>query len=208
MLKGVGSRIVSLVWQNLLISSLHVCSGITMSTQLLMLKVVCIAAGRRINSPLFKQKESELKKKCDKAGVEYEGPRENEDYLLGSVEKEEKERTEKLTNKRRKKLKERIKRGNERTEKTMNKGREVRVGALCDNDPNKRQQQVCAVCNTTFQAGIEFSARHCLLSFCPSHIPMPILHIVGHAVEHTKKPRHSHRKRRYRRRQVHDPCRQ
>ena len=47
-----------------------------------------------------------------------------------------------------KKLEKRIKRGNEQTEKTMNKGREVRVGALCDNDPNKLQQQVCAVCDT------------------------------------------------------------
>ena len=46
--------------------------------------------------------------------------------------------------------------------------------------------------DTTFQAGIEFSARHCLLSFCPSHIPMPILHIVGHVFEHTKKPQHPH----------------
>ena len=30
----------------------------------------------------------------------------------------------------------------------MDKGREVRVGALCDNDPNKPQQQVCTVCDT------------------------------------------------------------
>ena len=75
-----------------------------------MLKVVCIAAGRRINSPLFKQKESELKKKCGKAGVKYEGPRENEDYLLGSVDRKEKERAQEFTNKRREMLEKRIKR--------------------------------------------------------------------------------------------------
>ena len=101
MLKGVGSRIVSLVLQKLLISSLHVCWGIILSTHLLMLKVVCIAAGRQINSPLFKQKESKLKKKCDKAGVEYEGPQENEDYLLGSVDKEENEKADNFTEIRR-----------------------------------------------------------------------------------------------------------
>ena len=33
-----------------------------------------------------------MKEKCRNAGVKYEGPGENEDYLLGSVDREEKER--------------------------------------------------------------------------------------------------------------------
>ena len=50
--------------------------------------------------------------------------------MLGSVEKEEKERAEEFTYKRRKKLEKRIKRGNEQTEKTMDKGREVKIGKV------------------------------------------------------------------------------
>ena len=85
---------MSLILQNVLISSLHVCLGITMSTHLLMLKVVRSVipdARRRIDSPRFRDDESKWKEKCRKAGVTYEGPRKNEDYLLDSVNREEKE---------------------------------------------------------------------------------------------------------------------
>ena len=118
-----------------------------------MLKGVRTAAGRRIyDCPDFEEDKSKCKEKCCKAGVEYEGPQENEDYLLSSVEKEEKGRAEEVTQKRRKRVRTRCKRENERAEKTMDKGREVRVGAFCDNDPNKRQQQVCAVCDTVIRS--------------------------------------------------------
>ena len=84
---------MSLVWLNSLVSSLHVCVGITMSTHLLMLKVVPSAipdARRRIDSQRFRDDENELKEKCRNAGVNYEGPRKNEDYLLSSVDRERK----------------------------------------------------------------------------------------------------------------------
>ena len=45
--------------------------------------------------------------------------------------------------------------------------------------------------DATFQASIGFP-RHCSHLSCPSHIPAPLLHIVGHAVEHAKKARHPH----------------
>ena len=120
MLKGVGSRIVSLVWLIALISSLHVCLGITMSTHLLMLKVVRSAipdARRRIDSQRFRDDESKLKEKCRKAGVNYEGPQKNEDYLLGSVNREEKEKADNFTDNRRSMLHMRCKRGYERERK-------------------------------------------------------------------------------------------
>ena len=142
---------MSLVWLNALISSLHVCLGITMSTHLLMLKVVRSVtpdACRKINSPHFKQKENELKERCRKAGVEYEGSQENEDYLLSSVDREEKERAQEFTNKRREMLEKRISRAYERERKDDDKYREIIWGKPYKNDPNKRKQHVCAVCDT------------------------------------------------------------
>ena len=148
MLKGVGSRIVSLVLQKLLISSLHVCCCINMSKHLLMLKVICIAAGRRIDSPRFREDENELKEECRKARVNYEGPRKNEDYLLESVTREEKEKAHNFTVMRRKRLRMRCKREHERERKEDDKRREIIWNKPCDGDPNRRQQHVCAVCDT------------------------------------------------------------
>ena len=120
-----------------------------MSTHLLMLKGVRTAAGRRIyDCPDFEEDESKCKEKCRKAGVKYEGPRENEDYLLGSVDREEKKMAHKFTDIRRDKLNHRCKRRNEQMESFMDKGRNVTVCKPCDNDPNKQQQHVCAVCDT------------------------------------------------------------
>ena len=118
MLKGVGSRIVSLVLQKLLISSLHVCWGIILSTHLLMLKVVRSVtpdARRRFDSQRFRDDESKLKEKCRKAGVNYEGPQKNEDYLLGSVNREEKEKADNFTDNRRSMLHMRCKREHDQT---------------------------------------------------------------------------------------------
>ena len=142
---------MSLVWLNALISSLHVCLGITMSTHLLMLEVVRSAipdARRRIDSPHFEQKESELRERCRKAGVEYEGPQENEDCLLSSVDREEKERAQEITHNRRQKLDNRINREYKRRRMIDDNGRKATVCEPCDGDPNKRQQHVCAVCDT------------------------------------------------------------
>ena len=139
---------MSLVWLIALVSSLRVRLGITVSTHLLMLKVVCIASGRRINSPRFRDDESELKEECRNAGVEYEGPHENEDYLLGSVDKEEKENAHNVTEIRRHRLRTRCKREYERERKDDDERRETIWGKSCDGDPNRRQQHVCAVCDT------------------------------------------------------------
>ena len=110
---------MSLVWLNSLVSSLHVCLGITMSTHLLMLKVVRSAipdARRRIDSQRFRDDESKLKEKCRKARVNYEEPQENEDYLLGSVNREEKEKADNLTDIRRRRLRKRVSRKYERAD--------------------------------------------------------------------------------------------
>ena len=112
---------MSLVWLIALISSLHVCLGITMSTHLLMLKVVRSAipdARRRIDSQRFRDDESKLKEKCRKAGVNYEEPQENEDYLLGSVNREEKEKADNFTDNRRSMLHMRCKREYEREKRS------------------------------------------------------------------------------------------
>ena len=113
-----------------------------------MLKVACIAAGRQINSPLFKQKESELKEECRNAGVDYEGPQENEDYLLESVNREEKKMAHRSTDIRRNRLDKRCKREYERERKKDDKRREIIWGKPYNNDPRKRKQHVCAVCDT------------------------------------------------------------
>ena len=121
MLKGVGSRIVSLVLQKLLISSLHVCWGIILSTHLLMLKVVRSVtpdARRRFDSQRFRDDESKWKEECRKAGVNYEGPQKNEDYLLGSVNREEKKKAHKFTEIRRDRLRKRISRKYKRERKS------------------------------------------------------------------------------------------
>ena len=58
------------------------------------------AAGRRIyNCPHFQETEMEWEEKCDKAGVKYEGPRQEEDYLLGSVDGNENKRADDVTKK-------------------------------------------------------------------------------------------------------------
>ena len=151
MQKGVEWRIVSLVWLNALISSLHVCLGITMSTHLLMLKVVRSAisdARRRFDCQRFKEDESKCKKECCKARVDYEGPQENEDYLLGSVDREEKKMAHRFTDIRRNRLDKRCKREYERERKGDDKRREIIWGKPYNNDPNKQKQHVCAVCDT------------------------------------------------------------
>ena len=69
------------------------------------------AAGRRIyDCPHFKEVESGWKEKCWKAGAKYEGPQQDEDYSLGSVDLEEKKRAEKATEKRRGRLSKRFNR--------------------------------------------------------------------------------------------------
>ena len=89
-----------------------------------------------------------MKERCRKAGVEYEGPQENEDYLLSSVDREEKERAQEFTKNRRQMLNDRISRAYERERNDDDKLRETICGKPCDGDPNKRQQHVCAVCDT------------------------------------------------------------
>ena len=64
----------------------------------------------RINQPDFKESEREWEEKCHKAIVNYDGPQQGEDYLLDSVDIEEKERADKATEKRRDMLPQRIKR--------------------------------------------------------------------------------------------------
>ena len=89
-----------------------------------------------------------MKEKCRKAGVNYEGPQKNEDYLLGSVNREEKEKADNVTEIRRNKLNMRCKRAYERERKYDDKCREIIWGKPYKNDPNKRKQHVCAVCDT------------------------------------------------------------
>ena len=122
-----------------------------MSIHLLMLKVVRSAipdARRRFDSQRFRDDESKLKEKCRNAGVEYEGPQENEDYLLGSVDKEEKEKAHKFTDIRRNRLRKRNSREYERERKDDDKRREIVWGKPYNNDPRKQKQHVCAVCDT------------------------------------------------------------
>ena len=131
---------MSLVWLIALVSSLRVCLGSTMSTHLLMLKVVRSAipdVRRQIDSQIFKQKEGELKEICRKAGVNYEGPQKNEDYLLGSVNREEKEKADNFTDIRRRRLRMRSSREYERERKDDDKCREMIWGKAYENDPNK-----------------------------------------------------------------------
>ena len=122
-----------------------------MSTHLLMLKVVRSVtpdARRRFDSQRFKEDESKWKEKCRKAGVEYKGPEENEDYLLGSVNEEEKEMAHNFTEIRRDRLRKRISREYERERKDDDKRREIVWGKPYNNDPKKQKQHVCAVCDT------------------------------------------------------------
>ena len=70
-----------------------------------------LAAERQaINEPHFQEAERRWEEKCRKAGVKYDGPGKNEDYLLGSVDIEEKERALKVTENRRDMLRKRINR--------------------------------------------------------------------------------------------------
>ena len=113
-----------------------------------MLKVVRSVtpdARRRFDSQRFRDDESKWKEECRKAGVNYEGPRKNEDYLLSSVNREEKEMADNVTGIRRDRLRKRIDRGYERERKDDDEHREIIWGK---GDPNKRQQHVCAVCDT------------------------------------------------------------
>ena len=89
-----------------------------------------------------------MKERCRKARVEYEGPQENEDYLLSSVDREEKERAQEFTKNRRLMLDNRISRAYERERKKDDKRREIILGKPYENDPNRRKQHVCAVCDT------------------------------------------------------------
>ena len=89
-----------------------------------------------------------MKEECHNAGVEYKGPQENEDYLLGSVDKEEKENAHNVTEIRRDRLRTRCKREYERERKDDDKYREIIWGKSYENDPNRRKQHVCAVCDT------------------------------------------------------------
>ena len=58
------------------------------------------AAGRRIyDCTDFQKKESKKKRECSEAGVKYERPGQDEDYLLGSVDEEEKEKAHNATKK-------------------------------------------------------------------------------------------------------------
>ena len=116
-----------------------------------MLKVVRSVtsdARRRFDSQRFRDDESKLKEECRNAGVNYEGPQENEDYLLESVNREEKEKADNLTDIRRRRLRKRNSRKYERERKDDDERRETILGKPCDGDPNKRQQHVCAVCDT------------------------------------------------------------
>ena len=141
---------MSLVWLIALISSLHVCLGITMSTHLLTLKVVRSVtsdARRRFDSRRFRDDESKLKEECRKAGVNYEGPQENEDYLLGSVNREEKEKAHNFTDIRRRRLRKRSSREYERERKDDDKRRETVWGKPYKNDP-RNESSMCARCAT------------------------------------------------------------
>ena len=89
-----------------------------------------------------------MKEKCRKAGVNYEEPQKNEDYLLGSVNREEKEKADNFTDNRRSMLHMRCKREYERERKKDDKRREIIWGKAYNNDPRKRKQHVCAVCDT------------------------------------------------------------
>ena len=107
-----------------------------------MLKVVWSVtsdARRRFDSQRFKEDESEWKEKSRKAGVEYEGPEENEDYLLGSVNREEKEMAHELSDIRRDRLRMRINREYERETRDDDKRREIVWGKPYKNDPRKRK---------------------------------------------------------------------
>ena len=69
------------------------------------------ATGRQIyDCPHFQEVESNLKEKCRKAFVKYDESGQDEDYLLSSVDIEEKERAKKVTQNRRDKLRKRIRR--------------------------------------------------------------------------------------------------
>ena len=68
------------------------------------------AERQAINEPHFQEVERRLEEGCRKAGVKYDGPGKNEDYLLGSVDIEEKERALNVTQNRRIKLGMRINR--------------------------------------------------------------------------------------------------
>ena len=89
-----------------------------------------------------------MKEICRKAGVNYEGPQKNEDYLLGSVNREEKEKADNFTDNRRSMLHMRCKREYEQERKKDDKRREIIWGKAYNNDPRKRKQHVCAVCDT------------------------------------------------------------
>ena len=64
----------------------------------------------RINQPNFKESEREWEEKCHKAIVNYDGPQQGEDYLLDSVDIEEKETADMATQRRRDMLCQRIRR--------------------------------------------------------------------------------------------------
>ena len=68
--------------------------------------------------------------------------------MLGSVDREEKKRAHNFTKIRRNRLKMRCKREYERERKKDDKRREIIWGKPYNNDPRKRKQHVCAVCDT------------------------------------------------------------
>ena len=110
-----------------------------------MLKGVRTAAGRRIyDCPDFKKDESKCEEKCRKAGVEYEGPQENEDYLLGSVNREEKEKADNVTKIRRSMPRMRCKREYERERKIDDRGREAVVGKPYKTMIPTNESSMCA----------------------------------------------------------------
>ena len=82
------------------------------------------------------------------AGVQYEGPGQDEDYLLGSVDEEEKEKAHNATQKRWDMLRKRINRERERTNKIREKATKCIAPWMIKEGCNFLQQPVCAVCDT------------------------------------------------------------
>ena len=147
-----------------------------------MLKVVCIAAGRRINSPLFKQKESELKERCRKAGVSYEGPQKNEDYLLGSVNREEKEKADNFTDIRRKRLRMRISKEYERERKSDDISAGKPFGASLTKMIPENESSMCARCATPSGSAAKSSLPYRKKSSCQTKLASawePFRNITG-----------------------------